>query len=99
VWPLHTAQLTVERVPEGGVAFQLAVRRVLNTAQPAPEAEVALLDRVEEHRGVGSCNACAKAPELNLKFVVHHGEFIRRSGSHGEELTGQDVISSTALIA
>jgi uncharacterized protein DUF2652/polyketide cyclase/dehydrase/lipid transport protein len=34
----------------------------------------------------------AKAPELNLKFVVHHGEFIRRSGGRGEELTGPDVI-------
>jgi Protein of unknown function (DUF2652)/Polyketide cyclase / dehydrase and lipid transport len=45
-----------------------------------------------EHSTNCTCNACAKAPELNLKFVVHHGEFIRRAGSHGEELTGHDVI-------
>ena len=45
-----------------------------------------------EHSTNCTCSACTKAPDLNLKFVVHHGEFIRRTGSHGEELTGQDVI-------
>jgi hypothetical protein len=45
-----------------------------------------------EHSTNCSCNACAKAPELNLKFVVHYGEFIRRAGTRGEELTGHDVI-------
>src|SRR5919108_373502 len=45
-----------------------------------------------EHSTNCSCNACTKAPELNLKFVVHHGDFIRRLSSRGEELTGQDVI-------
>lgn len=45
-----------------------------------------------EHSTNCSCNACAKAPELNLKFVVHHGDFIRRLGGRGEELTGHDVI-------
>ena len=45
-----------------------------------------------EHSTSCSCNACVKAPELNLKFVVHYGDFIRRSGSHGDELTGHDVI-------
>jgi hypothetical protein len=45
-----------------------------------------------EHSTSCSCNACAKAPALDLKFVVHHGEFIRRVGRHGEELTGHDVI-------
>jgi hypothetical protein len=45
-----------------------------------------------EHSTNCSCNACAKAPALNLKFVVHHGEFIRRARGSHEELTGQDVI-------
>jgi hypothetical protein len=45
-----------------------------------------------EHSTDCSCNACAKAPDLNLKFVVHHGAFIRRAGARGEELTGPDVI-------
>jgi uncharacterized protein YndB with AHSA1/START domain len=45
-----------------------------------------------EHSTSCTCNACAKAPDLNLKFVAHYGEFIRRSGRSGEELTGPDVI-------
>jgi uncharacterized protein YndB with AHSA1/START domain len=45
-----------------------------------------------EHSTSCTCNACAKAPDLNLKFVVHYGEFIRRRGGSGEELTGHDVI-------
>jgi hypothetical protein len=45
-----------------------------------------------EHSTSCSCNACAKAPALNLKFVVHYGEFIRRGTNRGEELTGHDVI-------
>jgi hypothetical protein len=39
-----------------------------------------------------SCAACAKLPELDLKLVVHAGEFIRRPAGAGEELTGHDVI-------
>jgi uncharacterized protein YndB with AHSA1/START domain len=45
-----------------------------------------------EHSTSCTCSACAKAPELDLKFVVHHGEFIRRAVGRGEELTGHDVI-------
>ena len=29
---------------------------------------------------------------MNLKFIVHYGDFIRRAAASGEELTGQDVI-------
>jgi uncharacterized protein YndB with AHSA1/START domain len=39
-----------------------------------------------------TCSACTKIPELDLKFVVHAGEFIRREAVAGEELTGPDVI-------
>ena len=45
-----------------------------------------------EHSTSCTCNACAKAPDLNLKFVAHYGEFIRRRSGSGEELTGPDVI-------
>jgi uncharacterized protein YndB with AHSA1/START domain len=70
-----------------------------------------LLDAVEEcyfgfrNRLVGmqhatscSCSACAKLPDLDLKFVVHYGGFIRRPGSGGEELTGEDVIVAHRLL-
>lgn len=38
------------------------------------------------------CNACAKLPQLDLKFVAHYGSFVRRRARSGEELTGRDVI-------
>jgi hypothetical protein len=82
---------------EGDAAFGYALDGELDASM--------LLDSIEEcyfgfrrrlagieHSTSCSCNACAKAPELNLKFVVHHGDFIRRSGDRGEELTGHDVI-------
>ena len=81
----------------------------------APEDEVdasMLLDAIEEcyfafrrrlrgieHSTSCTCNACAKAPDLNLKFVVHHGEYVRRAGPRsGEELTGRDVILVHTLL-
>jgi hypothetical protein len=82
---------------EGDAAFGYALDGDLDASM--------LLDSIEEcyfgfrrrirgieHSTNCSCNACVKAPDLNLKFVVHHGEFIRRPGARGEELTGHDVI-------
>ncbi|MEX0816590.1 MAG: DUF2652 domain-containing protein [Gaiellales bacterium] len=82
---------------EGDAAFGYALEADLDASM--------LLDTIEEcyfgfrrrlrgieHSTSCTCNACAKAPQLNLKFVVHYGEFIRRPGSRGEELTGHDVI-------
>jgi Protein of unknown function (DUF2652)/Polyketide cyclase / dehydrase and lipid transport len=45
-----------------------------------------------QHATSCGCKACTKLPDLDLKFVLHHGEFIRRAGAAGEELTGHDVI-------
>ncbi|MGH3018731.1 MAG: DUF2652 domain-containing protein [Gaiellaceae bacterium] len=45
-----------------------------------------------EHAVSCDCEACTRVPDLDLKFVVHHGEFVRRAGARGEELTGRDVI-------
>jgi Protein of unknown function (DUF2652)/Polyketide cyclase / dehydrase and lipid transport len=39
-----------------------------------------------------ACNACARIPDLNLKFVVHHGTILRQRVAGGEELLGTDVI-------
>src|SRR5438477_8931788 len=38
------------------------------------------------------CNACARIPDLDLKFVVHHGQAIRQKVAGREELLGSDVI-------
>jgi len=38
------------------------------------------------------CNACVRIPNLNLKFVAHHGLAIRQKMAGREELLGSDVI-------
>ncbi len=38
------------------------------------------------------CNACVRIPDLNLKFVVHHGTILRQRMAGREELLGSDVI-------
>lgn len=38
------------------------------------------------------CNACVRTPDLNLKFVVHHGQVLRQQMAGLEELIGPDVI-------
>ena len=39
-----------------------------------------------------TCEACKQIPTLDLKFVVHHGSFVRRDLAGNEELTGREVI-------
>ena len=38
------------------------------------------------------CRACSRMQNLDVKFVVHHGEFIRQKMAGREELAGRDVI-------
>ncbi len=38
------------------------------------------------------CSACARIPDLDLKFVVHHGEAIIQKVAGRQELLGSDVI-------
>lgn len=38
------------------------------------------------------CSACSKMQNLDLKFVTHHGEFIKHKMAGREELAGRDVI-------
>ncbi len=38
------------------------------------------------------CNACTRIPDLDLKFVVHHGETIVQKVAGRQELLGSDVI-------
>lgn len=38
------------------------------------------------------CMACSSIPTLTLKFVAHHGEFLKHEVSGSEELIGKDVI-------
>ena len=38
------------------------------------------------------CNACARIPDLDLKFVAHHGVAIHQKVAGRQELLGSDVI-------
>ncbi len=38
------------------------------------------------------CNACTRIPDLDLKFVVHHGQAILQKVAGRQELLGSDVI-------
>jgi uncharacterized protein YndB with AHSA1/START domain len=44
------------------------------------------------------CNACARIPDLDLKFVVHHGAAILQEVAGREELVGSDVIIAHRLL-
>jgi uncharacterized protein YndB with AHSA1/START domain len=38
------------------------------------------------------CQACSRMQSLDVKFVAHHGEFVRQKMAGREELAGRDVI-------
>jgi hypothetical protein len=44
------------------------------------------------------CNACAQIPDLDLKFVVHHGDAIVQKVAGRQELLGSDVIVAHRLL-
>jgi hypothetical protein len=44
------------------------------------------------------CNACVQIPDLDLKFVVHHGPAIRQTVAGHQELLGSDVIIAHRLL-
>ena len=45
-----------------------------------------------DHNTSCECRACTTAPNLGLKFVVHHGAFVEREMARSRELVGTDVI-------
>jgi uncharacterized protein YndB with AHSA1/START domain len=58
-------------------ACYFAFRRRLNSIEQASACD---------------CNACRQAPRLDLKFFVHHGQFVRGRIAGREELAGSSVI-------
>jgi uncharacterized protein YndB with AHSA1/START domain len=44
------------------------------------------------------CNACTRIPDLDLKFVVHHGTAIFQKVAGRQELLGSDVIVAHRLL-
>lgn len=79
--------------PEGTVDAST----VLDAVEECYFAFRARLEGVERSTSC-TCAACRKASQLDLKFVVHAGEYVARSTAHGEELTGRDVIVAHRLL-
>lgn len=44
------------------------------------------------------CRACVRIPDLDLKFVAHHGQILRQRVAGREELLGADVIIAHRLL-
>lgn len=44
------------------------------------------------------CNACRLIPQLNLKFMTHHGEYLIHEVAGSRELVGRDVILAHRLL-
>jgi uncharacterized protein YndB with AHSA1/START domain len=82
---------------EGDAAFVYAVADRVDGSrlQDAIEAAYfAFRRRLRDMRQATrcTCKACSRMQDLDLKFVAHHGAFIRQKMMGREELAGSDVI-------
>ena len=82
---------------EGDAVFGYALDGAADASMVLDSVEGAYFAFRRRLEGIGhstscGCGACAKLPDLDLKVVLHEGEFIRRPSAAGEELTGRDVI-------
>src|SRR5438093_13156665 len=82
---------------EGDAAFFYAVADKVDGSvlQDAIEsAYFAYRKRLRDIRMASACecSACSKMENLDLKFVSHHGEFIKHRMAGREEIAGRDVI-------
>jgi len=82
---------------EGDAAFVYALADKVDgplMQDSIEQAYFAFRKRLRNVRQASSCEcqACSRMQSLDVKFVVHHGEFIRQKMSGREELAGRDVI-------
>jgi len=82
---------------EGDAAFVYAVADKVDGSQLQDVIESAYFAFRKRLRNIAqsttcTCKACKKMQELDLKFVAHHGQFIKHKMAGREELAGSDVI-------
>jgi hypothetical protein len=82
---------------EGDAAFMFAITEKLDGSLLLDTIERCYFSFRRRRRDVRQatsceCNACVRIPELNLKFMVHHGTILRQRVAGREELLGRDVI-------
>lgn len=82
---------------EGDAAFTFAITERIDGTLLLDTIERCYFDFRRRRRDVRqatscTCNACVLIPDLNLKFVVHHGAVLRQRVAGSEELIGADVV-------
>jgi len=82
---------------EGDAAFFYAVADKVDGSVLQDAVEAAYFAFRKRLRNISqatscTCNACSRMQDLDLKFVCHHGEFIKQKMSGRDELAGRDVI-------
>jgi uncharacterized protein YndB with AHSA1/START domain len=82
---------------EGDAAFCFAPAEKIDGSQLLDTIEHCYFSFRRRRRDVRQatsceCNACVRIPNLNLKFVAHHGVALRQKMAGREELLGSDVI-------
>jgi class 3 adenylate cyclase len=91
-----TPALTLAKL-EGDAVFVYAPESRLALAETVLElvetSYVTFRDRVEgiRQRTTCECNACRAIPTLDLKFIVHHGNYVIQRVAAITELVGSDV--------
>jgi uncharacterized protein YndB with AHSA1/START domain len=82
---------------EGDAAFVYAVADKVDGSQLQDSIEAAYFAFRKRLRDIAqsttcTCKACKGMQDLDLKFVAHHGQFIKHKMAGREELAGSDVI-------
>ena len=80
---------------EGGLGIR--GRAVVDCLTDCYVAYRARLDEAREHMTC-TCDACLSIDGLELKFVIHHGEYIVQSVAGHQELLGPDVTATHLLL-
>lgn len=82
---------------EGDAAFVYAVTEKVDGSILQDSIEAAYFAFRKRLRNIKQsnsceCQACRRMQSLDVKFVIHHGEFIKQKMAGREELAGRDVI-------
>jgi len=88
---------------EGDAAFTYAIAEKLDGSMLLDTIERCYFGFRRRRRDVRQataceCNACVQIPDLDLKFVVHHGVAIIQKVAGRQELLGSDVIVAHRLL-
>ena len=98
----NTESLSLAKL-EGDAVFCHAPEGVLDGAALIDTIESCYFAFCKRRRNIKQlttcpCDACERMEDLDLKFVAHHGEYVKHSVAGREELVGPDVIRVHRLL-